>query len=234
MIRTVVRRAAEVVARHVWKQSPVPLGRRGESFNVVNLAALTAGLDSADYYTKKMLQAKICEKDLDLLTLASSVAPSSGLILEFGVASGRTLNHLASLRPEVHGFDVFSGLPESWRAGYDAGAFARDSLPQVEKNAHLHQGLFADSLPAFLEQNPGEISLIHIDCDLYSSTRDAFNLLAPRIKRGVVIVFDEYFNYPGWRDHEYKALQELVAASGQSYRYIGVVPSHQQAAIVIE
>jgi hypothetical protein len=25
-----------------------------------------------------------------------------------------------------------------------------------------------------------------------------------------VIVFDEYFNYPGWRAHEYKAFQEFI------------------------
>jgi len=33
-------------------------------------------------------------------------------------------------------------------------------------------------------------------------------------------VFDEYFNYPNWRRHEFKALQEFKAEFGLTYRYI--------------
>jgi hypothetical protein len=54
-----------------------------------------------------------------------------------------------------------------------------------------------------------------------------------RIRNGTVILFDEYFNYPGWELHEFKAFQEFIAHTGLSYRYIGVVPSHQQVAVKI-
>jgi hypothetical protein len=46
-------------------------------------------------------------------------------------------------------------------------------------------------------------------------------------------VFDEYFNYPGWQQHEFKAWQEFVAASGLSYEYLGLVRNNQQVAVRI-
>jgi hypothetical protein len=46
-------------------------------------------------------------------------------------------------------------------------------------------------------------------------------------------VFDEYLNYPGWRDHEFRAFQEFVAETGRQYEYLSVVPSHQQVAVIV-
>ena len=63
-------------------------------------------------------------------------------------------------------------------------------------------------------------AFVHIDCDIYSSTRDIFRALAPRIVVGTVLVFDEYFNYPDWQQHEFKAFQEFVAAHRVSHEYL--------------
>jgi hypothetical protein len=49
---------------------------------------------------------------------------------------------------------------------------------------------------------------------------------------GTIILFDEYFNYPNWEQHEYKALQEFVKARGIAYRYLAF--ARQQVAIRIE
>jgi hypothetical protein len=42
--------------------------------------------------------------------------------------------------------------------------------------------------------------------------------------RETIIVFDEFFNYPGWRDHEFKAFNEfLIANEGQlNAQYLGL------------
>lgn len=40
--------------------------------------------------------------------------------------------------------------------------------------------------------------------------------------QGTIIVFDEYFNYPAWRQHEYKAFQEFISKFGRKYRYIAM------------
>jgi len=76
--------------------------------------------------------------------------------------------------------------------------------------------------------------LIHVDCDIYSSTRTIFELLGQRMVTGSVIVFDEYFNYPGWRQHEYKAFQEFIAASGHHYRYLGYAGEKGHVAVIID
>ena len=76
-------------------------------------------------------------------------------------------------------------------------------------------------------------SLIHIDCDIYASTRTVLELLAARIVPGTVIVFDEYLNYPSWKEHEFRAFQEFVAAGGRRYDYIGFASSHTSVAVVM-
>ena len=99
------------------------------------------------------------------------------LVLEFGVFSGRSINHLAATVGDehlVHGFDSFEGLPEFWRDGYAAGAFAVGELPIVARNVRLVKGWFDQTLQPFLDENSGLVALVHIDCDLYSSRSSFF------------------------------------------------------------
>jgi predicted O-methyltransferase YrrM len=72
-----------------------------------------------------------------------------------------------------------------------------------------------------------------VDCDLYSSTQTVFAHLHPKIAPGTIIVFDEYFNYPTWERHEFRAFQEYVRFRQVRYEYIGLVPSSQQVAVRI-
>ena len=37
---------------------------------------------------------------------------------------------------------------------------------------------------------------------------------------GSIIVFNEYFNYPNWKQHEYKAFQEFVQQHDVQYEYL--------------
>ena len=55
----------------------------------------------------------------------------------------------------------------------------------------------------------------------------------PRLRPGSVIVFDEYFNYPGWREHEYRAWQEYVAASGARFEYEAYTSGNEQVVVRI-
>jgi hypothetical protein len=136
-----------------------------------------------------------------------------GLALEFGVAEGGTLRVLASARPsQTYGFDSFDGLPEHWREGFTRGRFAC-SPPDVP-GAELVVGLFEDTLPAWLARHHvADIGLVHIDCDLYSSTATVLDHMH-HLESGTVIVFDELTGYPGWEQHEHRALLEWVASSG--------------------
>lgn len=176
--------------------------------------------DSEAYRIQHMQGVPSYSSDLRLHRAVSSQVLQGGLILEFGVAGGRSIRHWAGIFPthDITGFDGFEGIYEQWN-GMPAGTFAQPRLPRVPANVHLVVGRFADTLPRWLDQHPGPARLIHIDCDLYQATRDVFDHLAPRIQSGTIIVFDEYWNYPEWPQHEFRAWQE----QGLRYEYIGWV-----------
>lgn len=146
-----------------------------------------------------------------------------GLFLEFGVASGISINFIAAnTESTVYGFDSFQGLPEDWRPGVGRGAFRQpsDQLPKVRTNVELNVGGFDETLPKFLSLHDENVAFLHIDCDLYSSTKTIFTFLADRLKSGSVIVFDEYFSYIGWENHEHAAFEEFIKEYQKSFEYI--------------
>jgi len=148
---------------------------------------------------------------------ALKLVSPTGLIAEFGVFRGVTLSLLAKqFYPRIiHGFDSFEGLPEDWRQGYKKGKFnlpAHNSI-QFPENSKLHVGWFNDTIPAFSKEYSEKVALLHIDCDLYSSTKIILDNLGNRLVPGSILIFDEYWNYEGYRDHEYKAFQEFLAIS---------------------
>jgi len=198
---------------------------------------LHAKREAVAYIIEHMNEAMVLPDRLDLLKFALAGAPAEGLVMEFGVEKGASLRHLGGLTSrEVHGFDSFEGLPGDWSGTKEgAGAFSlRGRLPKVPANAKLHVGWFDKTLPPLLAQHAGPCALVHVDCDIYISTVVIFQQLRERIVPGTVIVFDEYFNYPGWRAHEYKAFQEFIAESGFSYRYLGFSAEKGHVAVVIE
>ena len=77
------------------------------------------------------------------------------------------------------------------------------------QNVVLHKGWFDETVPDFAETHKEAIAFMHVDSDIYSSAKTIFTHLGDRIVPGTVIQFDEYFNYPGWKNHEYKGFQEL-------------------------
>jgi hypothetical protein len=131
----------------------------------------------------------------------------------------------------VYGFDGFVGLPEDWTSRMRKGFFARRSLPWVRNNCHLVIGLFDRTLPQWVKANHQPVALLHVDCDLYSSTVTILHNLRHQIVSGTVIVFDEYINYPGWQLDEFRAWQEYVKKHNIRYEYIGRVSRHQKVAV---
>ena len=193
--------------------------------------------ETADYVDSAMSQVQSVNTIKRVHSYASTKAIQKGLILEFGVYRGATINHIASLFPgeQVFGFDSFEGLPESWLDGFPQNYFKVKSLPKVLSNVSLIKGWFKDTLPKFASNlsHSDVIKYIHIDCDLYSSTQTIFNFLGQYIAPGTIIVFDEYFNYPGWKNDEFKAFHEFISTSSYNYRYLTYNRLGQQVAITI-
>lgn len=148
-----------------------------------------------------------------------------GLVAEFGVYEGTSLIQIAEFFPDrtVHGFDSFVGLPTAWSA-QDAGTFDVGGQPPdlSVSNVEFHVGWFADTVPAFAERSLGPLAFVHLDADLYSSTKTIFDHLRDRFVPGSVLVFDEYFGFHGWQHHEHRAFLEFLAHSGLDFEAIGV------------
>jgi hypothetical protein len=147
--------------------------------------------------------------------------------LEFGVYKGDTINYISKFtKNTVYGFDSFEGLPEIWRERYGKGHFSTNGvLPEVNSNVILVKGWFDDTLPLFIANNKNKkISFIHIDCDLYSSTKYVLTYLKDYITDDCVIVFDELVNYDGFdgNNGELRALYEFLIENNIKYKWIGM------------
>ena len=94
------------------------------------MAFFAAGITASQYVIRHMAKARRLGNALDLLRFAIENISFDGLILEFGVFSGRTVNHIAGLvgAQKVYGFNSFEGLPEAWRPGFEKGTFKSPNL----------------------------------------------------------------------------------------------------------
>jgi len=186
--------------------------------------AIRTAAECADYVQEHMPKALQFIAREQLWDYVWEKRNPNGLVAEFGVWNGYSINRFAKKTTEtIYGFDSFVGLQEDW-TGADSGkgGFNRDGkLPPVAKNVRLFKGWFNDTLPRFLAEHAGPFVFIHIDCDTYESTLAVMNMLEARILVGTVIVFDDYFGYRGWRDGEYKAWQEFVSRTKLRYEYLG-------------
>jgi methyltransferase family protein len=188
-----------------------------------------AALSSALWADEVMPTARAFHDPVSTLEYALSIAPQGGMALEFGVFAGRSLTVIADVRKgqEVYGFDSFQGLPEDYRPHVREGAFALDRIPEVD-GAELVVGWFDDTLPGFLETHPGPVDFLHVDGDLYSSAVTVLDLVGPRLLAGSIVIFDEFFNYPGWKRHEFRAWEEYLARTGTEVAYEAYTSNNEQ------
>ena len=146
-------------------------------------------------------------------------------VLEFGVAWGYSTQWwLARLKdPTVvwHGFDRFTGLPRAWR-GLQAGAFDAEGKPPPINDARLrwHVGEVEEKLLE-LPRNDLERArrLVIFDLDIFEPTAIAWSYLAPWLRAGDLLYFDEAMD-----EDERRVLDELVLPSG-AVEYIGATAS---------
>jgi hypothetical protein len=180
------------------------------------LAGFDAGVRDATFVAKLAVlgfpwsRGTVVADRFELLDRAIRFASPEGLWMEFGVARGRTIEFIAERSSRsVFGFDSFEGLPEQWSPRMPPGHFSTGGVPPpAPPNVVFVKGLFDQSLPAFLENRPErQAAFVHVDCDLYSSTRTVLSRLGPRIQVGSVLVFDEFCGLlpddecRAWREH---------------------------------
>ena len=157
----------------------------------------------------------------------------AGWRAQFGVDGAHTLRIMAShTQDQVWGFDAWHtkgpGLPDRWTGNIDhsrAFTWTRESFEELQSgmptNVSLVPGLFdprqiQHTLPAT------QASVISIDCDTGNSTTTVLEAVRSAIAPGTRIIFDEYANYPGWREHEFRAWREFCYRHGVEYQYWGI------------
>jgi hypothetical protein len=115
-------------------------------------------------------------------------------------------------------------------------------LPKVNDNVILIKGWFNEKLEPFLNNTDKLISFIHIDCDIYSSTKYIFDKVKNRLDNNCIIVFDELVNYEGYDDEngELRAFNEFITENNITYEWIGingkanVIGGTEQVAVIIK
>jgi hypothetical protein len=163
-----------------------------------------------------------------LFAAVAGIADLDGDVVECGVGRGRSLVTLARAvelhapDKEVYGFDSFEGFPpvaaedigaavsavgEHYDAWDDVSQMAIEML--LDAPAHLVKGFFSETIP---ERLPERIALLHVDCDLYESTRQVLVHGLPRLASGGTVIFDEYRRdrWPGAT----KAVDECLGERG--------------------
>jgi hypothetical protein len=175
--------------------------------------------------------------------LYTSVIEKEGLrlepitYLEFGVYRGDSLRlWLAGVpHPESRfiGFDTFTGLPERWRPTEPAGHFNTNGhVPDInDPRCSFQVGLFQDTLPPFVAKTDlsGRV-VINLDADMFTSTLFVLTTLAPHLKPGDLVFFDE-FSCPL---DEFRAFEEFVRSFRIKYTVIDAVYGYTRVCIRIE
>lgn len=157
--------------------------------------------------------------------------------LEFGVFEGRTLRWWTEINTNpdsrFFGFDTFTGLPESWeRGGLEEGAFStNEKTPDIDDGRiEYFAGVFQATLPGFLKSYEGtNRRYFHLDADLYSSTLFVLIQIAPFLRPGDLLVFDEFHVYLD----EFKAYQEFLQAYPVTTKTIRRSPDWSQTVMEI-
>lgn len=149
--------------------------------------------------------------------------------LQFGVFKGQTARILESfiLGPQkLHLFDSFEGLPEDWQnTNFDKSAFklASNEIPNFDpKRSVIHQGWFNETVPKFAATYMAPIPFIHLDADLYSSTRTVLDGLNKNIAPGTILLFDEFFlpTEKGIADDECRALFDWASDFDRRFQFL--------------
>ena len=154
--------------------------------------------------------------------------------LEFGVYKGVSTNFFSKYVKKLYAFDSFEGLSEDW-AGNKMSKYhfnLNKLIPKLNSNVEPVVGWVEDTLDDFLKKHKPKINFIHLDMDTYTPTKYTLEKIKPYLVKDAIILFDELFNYVGWKEGEYKALNDVFKE--EEYKYKAFNIKSTQSAIQIK
>jgi len=196
-------------------------------------------LKSRNFVKNNLFATLKCSDRIGLFRHSISKVETDGLFLEFGVYKGESINQIASLvhNKTVYGFDSFKGLPEDWKNAYPKGKFELNKPLKVRSNVELVVGFFEETLEDFLNRQKANVAFIHLDADVYSSTKYVLFTLAKqgKLQHGTVIQFDEFFGYARWwTKGEYRAFKEFVEEFDVEFDYVGYTENKRVSVKILQ
>ena len=205
--------------------------------NCYDLLWQRAAFESADFIEEFLPKVQIYRDRLGIWDAAIETIETLEIRvgLEFGVFEGKSINFFAKRAKglKLYGFDSFRGLAENWGGTSKAkGHFNLEgALPRVEPNVVLVPGFFDETVNKFLDDHTLDSTLfIHLDCDTYESTRFVLNAL-PQCER-ILILYDDFLGYPGWKNGQYLAHIEYFAQ--KDYKVVPLGFANRPALFLIE
>ncbi len=178
-------------------------------------------IESAAYIYNHLEKAVLFKIDEWYWSYLISKVPKEGLLLEFGVFGGRSINYAADQLIKnndprtIYGFDSFEGLSEDWSGTNKTSKSFTSSgkLPEVRQNVQLTKGWVEDTFLPFLdkiEEQNRKMAYVHFDMDVYTPTKFVLENIFQYLVPGTIINFDELLGFPGWKEGEYKVMQECL------------------------
>jgi hypothetical protein len=119
---------------------------------------------------------------------------------------------------------TFKGLTEEELRALCGATYDKDKI-------QTYPGWFRDTLKTIARDT--RFGMLHVDCDLYSSTVTILRNVAGMLAPGTIVIFDELINYHGWEDGEFKAFMEFVAERGVAFEYLAYNRTGGQVAVRI-
>ena len=156
--------------------------------------------------------------------------------LEFGVAGGDSLRWWSSnnknIETKLWGYDTYEGLPENYGTMKKGTFDQKGNFPNIsDGRINFVKGLFQDTLLKSMNDiDFSKRSIVHVDGDLYSSAMLCLNTLYPSLKKGDLIIFDEF----GVPSHEFKAYLDLVSTYYLKLKPIGAINNYLQVVFEVE
>jgi len=134
-----------------------------------------------------------------IYTFAKNQSDLEGDFAEVGVFKGTSAKLICEAKKDktLHLFDTFEGLPKVDRIDkkFRKNLYIAD-LEHVKKklskysNVRFYKGLFPEV--AFLPVKETKFSFVHLDVDIYSSTKACIEFFYPKMVKGGIIISHDY------------------------------------------
>ncbi len=195
--------------------------RELESDSTFHQVERIARMKSAEYIWEHMTPGCLYNQEQEYWNDLISRIPARGLLFEFGVYKGRSINYLAEQlnkkgdRRRIYGFDSFMGRPHNTgRSGPDSTKPNLKGIkPVVLPNVNLVKGMVEETFATFMDNlklRDKSIAYMHLDFGVYEPTKYILEHTLPYLKKGTIIDFDELLGYADWKVNEYKAMMETI------------------------